>query len=228
MKNLGKIVLHIPAREGSKRVPRKNIRLMAGNPMISYVIKAVLMSNVTKNVYINTDSREIMDYVDREYNQIISYNRRKDLASDTATSDQFNMDIINSLKPDTLIMINPVCPLIESTDISNAVLEYQNSDCDTLITCNETQMQTFCNGLPVNIRVDEQLSPSQDNKKVKILNWAITIWDAKKFKKRFDKFGYAVMGENRLLHPIDHLKSFKVSEEVDFQTCQAIISSNIK
>jgi CMP-N,N'-diacetyllegionaminic acid synthase len=226
MKNLGKVVLHIPAREGSKRVPRKNIRLMAGSPMISYVIKAALMSGVTDNIYVNTDSEEIIDYVNREYSQLNIYKRNFFLASDTASSDQFNMDIINTLNPDTLIMINPVCPLIESTDIANAVLEYQNSDCDTLITCNETQMQTFCDGLPVNIRVNEQLCPSQDNKKVKILNWAITIWDARKFKKRFDELGYSVMGDVRLLHPINHLRSFKVSEEMDFQACQALIISN--
>jgi CMP-N-acetylneuraminic acid synthetase len=66
MKNLGKIVLHIPAREGSKRVPRKNIRLMAGNPMISYTIRAALMSGITDHVYVNTDSEEIIDYVNRE------------------------------------------------------------------------------------------------------------------------------------------------------------------
>jgi CMP-N-acetylneuraminic acid synthetase len=149
------------------------------------------------------------------------------LASDTASSDQFNMDIINTLQPNTLIMVNPVCPLIDSSDIKNAVLEYQSSNCDTLITCSTTQMQTFCDDNPVNIRVDGQLQPSQDNKVVQILNWAITIWDAKKFKKRFDKLGYAVMGENRLLYSIDHLKSFKVSEEKDFQVCQRLIVSEL-
>ena len=75
MKNLGKVVLHIPAREGSKRVPRKNIRLMAGSPMISYVIKAALMSGVTDNIYVNTDSEEIIDYVNREYSQLNIYKR---------------------------------------------------------------------------------------------------------------------------------------------------------
>ena len=228
MRDLGNIVLHIPAREGSERVPMKNIRLMSGSPMISYSIRAALISGVTKNIYINTDSKDIIDYVKKEFDQVDVYHRRKDLASGTATSDQFNMDIINSLKPDTLIMVNPVCPLIEASDISNAVLKYQDSECDTLITCNETQMQTFCNELPVNIRINEQLALSQENKKVKILNWAITIWDAKKFKKRFDRLGYAVMGEERLLFPIHRMRGLKVSEEADFQMCEAIISSNIK
>ena len=226
MRNLGKVILHIPAREGSKRVPRKNIRLMAGSPMISYVIKAALESGIADHVYVNTDAVEIIEYVNKEHDRVNIYKREEQLASDTASSDQFNMDIINSLQPDTLVMINPVCPLIESSDIADAMAAYRISDCDTLITCSTTQMQTFCNGNPINIKVDEQLAPSQDNDLVQVLNWAITIWDVKKFKERFDKLGYAVLGENRLLYSIDHLKSFKVSEEKDFQVCEALITNN--
>ena len=60
MRNLGKVILHIPAREGSKRVPRKNIRLMAGSPMISYVIKAALDSEIADHV-------EFVHEVERKY-----------------------------------------------------------------------------------------------------------------------------------------------------------------
>jgi CMP-N-acetylneuraminic acid synthetase len=223
MKDLGKIVLHVPAREGSKRIPRKNIRSMAGRPMISYAIKAALKSKITDYVYVNTDAEEIIDYVEKKYKQVNIYKRKKQLAEDNTSSEQFTIDIINFLQPDTLVMINPVCPLIESSDITDAMAAYQNSECDTLITCSTTQMQTFCNGNPVNIKVNEQLLPSQDNDLVQVLNWAITIWDARKFKERFDRLGYAALGKNRLLYPIDHLKSFKVSEEKDFQLCETLI-----
>jgi len=225
MKDLGKIILHIPAREGSKRVPRKNIRDMAGKPMISYVISAALESGVTDNLYVNTDAKEIIEYVGNDFADVKIHEREKSLADDKASSDQFNMDIINALEPDTLIMINPVCPLIDGSDISQAVEAYKLSDCDTLITCTTTQMQTFCDNLPVNIRLNEELAASQTNPVVQILNWAITIWDAKLFKERFDKLGYASMGDGRLLYPIDHLKSFKVSEEKDFNVCEALIAS---
>ena len=50
MKKIGKVVLHIPAREGSKRVPKKNLRKMNESPMISYVIKESLESKITKEV----------------------------------------------------------------------------------------------------------------------------------------------------------------------------------
>lgn len=216
MKELGKIVLHIPAREGSKRVPRKNMRNMNGKPMISYVIDAALKAKVTKNNYVNTDAQEIINYVTSQYPDAKIYKRDSELANDKASSDQFNFDIINKLNPDTLIMINPVCPLIEASDIISALKKYKSSDCDTLITSESTQMQTFCNGEPINIRLDEQLAPSQENGRITILNWAITIWEVSSFKKRMKEKGFAVLGDKREFFDIDSIKAIKVSEEKDF------------
>lgn len=92
MKNLGQIVLHIPNIEGSKRVPRKNMRLMNGNPIISYSIKSSLKSNVTNNIYVNTYSDEIEDYVNTNYPKCKVNKREKNMAEDNSSSDQFNYD----------------------------------------------------------------------------------------------------------------------------------------
>jgi CMP-N,N'-diacetyllegionaminic acid synthase len=223
MKDTGKIVLHIPAREGSQRIPKKNMRLMNGRPMISYTIEASMKSKVTEFVYVNTDSHSIIDYVNKNYSNFRVFIREKYLADNNASSDQFNQDVIEKLQPDTLIMINPVCPLIDAEDIQAALLKFQNSDCDTLITASSTQMQTFCEGKPVNINTKEQLAPSQNNKRISILNWAITIWDAKSFLQRMNESGYAVLGDKRELFDIDFLKSIKVSEEKDFVLAEKLL-----
>jgi CMP-N-acetylneuraminic acid synthetase len=200
---------------------------MNGKPMISYVTEAVIKANITDQIFINTDSDEIIDYINQNYPKMKIYQRDKDLANDLASSDQFNFDIINKLNPDTLIMINPVCPLIDSLDIVNALKEYKNSDCDTLISSTSTKMQTFCDGEPVNINVNEELAPSQLNKVVTILNWAITIWDVKSFTERMNEKGYAVLGSKRYLFDIDQLKSVKVSEEKDFLFAESLLKSKL-
>ena len=223
MKDLGKIILHIPAREGSKRVPRKNMRHMNGKPMISYVIEASLNAKITDNIYVNTDSKEIISYVENNFSTLKAYERDENLANDKASSDQFNLDIIEKLNPDTLIMINPVCPLITSEDIKNALTKYKTSDCDTLITSETTQMQTFCDGEPVNIKLDEQLAPSQENGLITILNWAITIWEVGSFKKRMSEQGFAVLGGNREFFDIESIKAIKVSEEKDFLFAEQLL-----
>ena len=223
MKDLGKIVLHIPAREGSKRVRKKNLRKMNGKPMISYAVEALLRANISENCYVNTDSKEIIDYINANYPSMKIYIRDKELCSDNAQSDHFNADIINKLQPDTLIMINPVCPLIESEDIVNALNAYKESDCDTMISSCSTHMQTFCDGEPVNIDIKNALAPSQDNPLITTLNWAITIWDAKSFTNRMDKDGYAVWGKQISFYDIDEIKSIKVSEEKDFIIAEKLL-----
>jgi len=227
MKNLGKIVLHIPAREGSKRVPRKNMRDMNGKPMISYTVEAAINSGIEADMYVNTDSKEIIKYIQNNYKEFNTYERAKNLADDKASSDQFNLDVIEAFNPDTLIMINPVCPLITEDDIKNALESYQKSDCDTLITSESTQMQTFCDGEPVNIKLDEQLAPSQENGRITILNWAITIWEVSSFKRRMSENGFAVLGEKRNFFDIAPIKATKVSEEKDFLFAEQLIKASI-
>jgi CMP-N-acetylneuraminic acid synthetase len=122
-------------------------------------------------------------------------------------------------------MINPVCPLVEAEDIKNAVHYFQNNVGDTLISGSSTKMQTFCEGQPINININEQLAPSQDNKKIVTLNWAVSIWDAKSFAERMKTKNYAVLGDKRLLFEIDPLKGLKVSEETDFVLIESIIKS---
>jgi CMP-N-acetylneuraminic acid synthetase len=223
MKELGKVVMHIPAREGSKRVPRKNLRLMNGKPMISYVIEAVLQSKVTENCYVNTDAEELIGYVNNTYPKMKIYLRAKELCNDRAQSDDFNADIIKALQPDTLIMINPVCPLIDAQDIQKAVEVYKKGEVDTLISSCSTHMQTFCKGKPVNIDVKQPLAPSQENPAITTLNWAITIWEAKLFLRRMEEKGFGVWGDKLLFYDIEPFKAVKVSEESDFILAEKLI-----
>ena len=218
-----KIIIHIPARAGSVRVPKKNIRLMAGKPMISYAIEQSLLSEISDDVYVNTNDEEIKKYVTKTYPNIKIYHRNEYLSSDKATSDEFNFDIIDALDPDILVMVSPTCPLIQAKTIREAFQNFLNLNVDTLITCNETKMQAFVNDTPINIRLNEALQPSQNNESIKILNWAVTIWDARKFKSNFQTLGYASLGSNRSLMTISDLQSYKVSNQNDFEICESII-----
>jgi CMP-N-acetylneuraminic acid synthetase len=221
MKETGNIIMHIPARAGSKRVKTKNLRLIAGEPLLAYTVKAALQSLYRENVYVNTDS-EAMAQLAKELGAKV-YIRPPEFASDTATSDQYNMDIIEKLHPDTLVQINPVCPLLEAADINDIIEVYKESDVDTLITTTSTQMQCFYRGEPINIDLGVQLVPTQQNDPVHICNWAVTVWDAAKFKERYRQKGFAVFGEKRMLYPIHPMKAIKISTEEDFAFAESLL-----
>lgn len=220
---LGKVIAHIPARGGSKRVPAKNLRYLSGRPMIGYAIEAALRCPRLDEVYVNTDSERIAAYAASLGCK--AYLRPAHLGSDDATGDDFTIDFINSRPLDSLVMISPVCPLLEADDITQALDAYEASDADTLISCSETKLQVFTGGRAVNINPEGPLAPSQLNPSVQVCNWAVTIWNASTFRELYARFKGGYCGTNRLLWPIDPLRAVKISEEKDFRLAEALLTA---
>ncbi len=223
MRNTGKLLCMIPARAGSKRVPAKNLRMLCGKPMIAYAVETAKASGCFQDIYVNTDSEVLMALA--EQYGVKAYRRDAWLASDEAQGDDFTADFMEKMQPDTLVMISPVCPLVTPEDVQKALKAYAESDGDTLITCEQTQMQVFSQGRGVNIDDQAALQASQKNPPVQILNWAVAIWDTATFLAtyRAERRGY--LGTNRLLFPIDPLHAVKVSHEGDFRRAEQLMRS---
>ena len=96
-----KIIAMIPARLGSKRVPKKNIRNLNGIPLISYIVRAVKESGRFDEIYINSESSIFEKIAEQE--GVKFYRRSQTLASDSVTNDMFALDFIENIKCDILI-----------------------------------------------------------------------------------------------------------------------------
>lgn len=221
MRDLGKVVGHIPARGGSQRVPAKNLRFLVGKPLLAYAVECALGCGVLDEVYVNTDSDHLAALAESLGTRV--HRRRAELASATATGDDFTADFIAATQPDTLVMINPVCPLVEPEDVQGALQAFRESSCDTLISCDQTQMQTFVEGKAVNIDADAALAPTQENPRVQVLNWAVTIWDTEVFSESYRRHGNGYLGSQRLLYPIAPSHSLKISHEEDFRMAELLL-----
>ncbi len=134
MENL-KIIGIIPARGGSKGVPRKNIRPLAGVPLIAYTIKEALKCKMLKDVVITTDDEEIRE-ISIKYGAKVPFLRPKELAKDdslvipTIRHALLEMKKIEGKKYDYLVMLQPTTPLRSSQDIEVAlkILIEKNAD----------------------------------------------------------------------------------------------------
>lgn len=108
----------IPARGGSKRIPRKNIRNFLGKPIISYSILAAIESGLFSEVMVSTDDEEIAA-IARGYGAVVPFFRSKKNADDYATTlDVLNEVLINyentlHKKFDLVCCIYPTAPLID-------------------------------------------------------------------------------------------------------------------
>lgn len=130
----------IPARGGSKGVPRKNIKLLGDKPLIAYTIEAALQSQLTK-VIVSTDDEEIAE-VSRQYGAEVPFMRPAELASDTASSIDVVLHTLTEVEDDmndyeAVMLLQPTTPFRTYKDINKCINKFNNSDSDSLISVRE-------------------------------------------------------------------------------------------
>lgn len=128
MKNLA----IIPARGGSKRIPRKNIKSFLGKPMLAYSIEAALASGLFDEVMVSTDDEEIAE-VARQYGAKVPFMRSAETANDYATTADVLHEVIGKYKKEGKDFENFCCiyataPMIQSKDIISAYERLCSSD----------------------------------------------------------------------------------------------------
>lgn len=122
----------IPARGGSKRIPRKNVKPFLGKPMLAYSIETALQSGLFDEIMVSTDDAEIAD-VAKQYGASVPFMRTAETASDFATTADVLKEVIAKYKELGLEFDNFCCfyataPLVQSNDIISAFERLQNSD----------------------------------------------------------------------------------------------------
>lgn len=124
----------IPARGGSKRIPRKNIKLFASQPIIAYSIKAALDSGLFSEVMVSTDDEEIAK-VAQDYGAKVPFLRSAKNASDFATTASVLLEVLEQYKHqrqtfDNVCCLYPTAPLVTSERLAEAfeLLKNQNLD----------------------------------------------------------------------------------------------------
>lgn len=135
--NINDVLFVIPARGGSKRLPKKNIKLLAGKPLICYSLDVARQLTDDNNICISTDNDEIMDVVSK-YGYKIPFKRPDELASDTATTNDVLIHAINYYKQlgknyKLLVLLQVTSPIRRKEDIINA-LSLIDDTCDMVVS----------------------------------------------------------------------------------------------
>lgn len=108
----------IPARGGSKRIPRKNIQLFRGKPIISYSIVAAIESGLFDEVMVSTDDLEIAE-IAQMYNATVPFMRSAENSNDYATTAAVILEVVHDYKKagkefDNICCIYPTAPFVTS------------------------------------------------------------------------------------------------------------------
>ncbi len=129
----------IPARGGSKRIPRKNIKEFCGKPMIAYSIEAAQKSGCFDRIIVSTDDSEIA-VIAKQYGAEVPFTRPDDISDDYAST----LDVIahaitelNLPKNTNLCCIYATAPLISSLKISEGLEIFNSSLLDYVFSATE-------------------------------------------------------------------------------------------
>lgn len=142
------ILIVIPARGGSKGIPRKNLRLLNQRPLIAYAIKAAQHSEYNPDVYVSSDDEEILTLAAKLGSLI--HRREDSLASDACTLDPVIYDVYDKVTHQSgctytlIVTLQPTSPLLKTASLDRAIAKMlAEPETDTLISAREDTHLTW-------------------------------------------------------------------------------------
>ncbi len=118
----------IPARGGSKRIPKKNIRPLGGKPLLAYTIEAAVSSKLFDQVIVSTDSADIAEVAER-CGARVPFMREANLADDVTPVSEVTADVLDKLDSSgrpyrDICQLMPNCPLRLASDIADSYRQF--------------------------------------------------------------------------------------------------------
>ena len=219
---MNKIIAMIPARMGSKRIPKKNIRYMCGKPLINYPIDLCTNSGKFDSVWINTESEWLGKYAE---SQGISFHKRPpELANDTATNRDFVYQFLKEHDCDYVIMVNPTSPLLRKDTLCGFIDFVNRHDYDTVLSILSLKEETFFEGKPLNFSLSEKVN-SQKLTPIETIVWSLTAWKRSSFIKNQENGFNPVFGGTIGKYVIPKDESCDLDEEEDWRIAEGILLS---
>ncbi len=137
MGNRTKRVAFIPVRGGSKSIPKKNIKEIAGKPLVYWVIDAALESKVFNGIYISTDDAEIKDVIHQHpfADKLTVVSRSEETATDSASTESAMIEFAQGHDFEEIVLIQATSPLLESNHLKKAFNQFTNvKEADSLLS----------------------------------------------------------------------------------------------
>lgn len=235
MYNNKKILAIIPARGGSKGLPKKNIKNLCGKPLIGHTIEQALKSRFIDVVFVSTDSTEIAG-VSEKYGINVPFLRPDELAQDSSSTVDVVSHVLKEFEKsgalfDYIIILEPTSPLRKENDIDNAIQKLLDSKkFDGLISVGEIKLEHPL--IVKRIDVNGNLIPYSENKQ--------KIFQRQQADKAYFPYGVIYMIKtvvfkekktfytDRILpFPIERWQNYEIDDILDFICVEAIINNKM-
>lgn len=175
----------IPARGGSKSVPQKNIRLLAGKPLMAYTIETAQKCNMLNRTIVSTDNDEIAE-VAKKYGGDVPFMRPNNLSLDNTPMVPVIQHAVYFIEKkenfhvDVVVLLDPTSPFRRVEDIEACIQKLERKNADSVVTVCEVEHNPYFVMMELNddklvplIKCDKVITRRQDAPEVYRLNAAV-------------------------------------------------------
>lgn len=223
----------ITARSGSKGIKDKNIRIIAGKPLIAYTIESALQSQYIDEVMVSTDSDNYAQIAKR-YGANVPFLRSVHNSSDMAKSIDVVLEVLDGYESigkyfDNVLVLQPTSPLRTYKNIDEAFKLFYEKKADSIVSvCECEHSPLLSNVLPEDLSLSdfvksENLIRRQDFEKYYRLNGAIYISKVSVFRELGSFYG-----KNSYAYIMDQRESVDIDTELDFEFAELLLKMSAK
>lgn len=220
------ILAIIPARGGSKGLPRKNVLPLLGEPLIAYTIKEAKKSKYITRIIVTTDDDEIAG-ISLKYGAEVPFRRPKELAGDNTSTNDVIEHVLNVIVkeeeklPDIICLLQCTSPLRTVSDIDSTIEKMLKTNSDSAVAVCEVESNPYWTNIFEGERLEyfleegKNITRRQDLPKIYEINGAVYVARTESFKKYKtletpNMTGYVMEKEKSI--DIDTLIDFKMAE----------------
>ena len=186
------VIAFIPARGGSKSIPKKNIKSFCGKPLIFWNLQE-LQKSVVKEIIVATDNEEIKDIVNSfNFSKVKVYNRNSKNSEDTSSTESVMLEYIsqsNLSDADTFMLVQATSPFTQTSDFNEALSLFK--DYDSVLSCCESKRFSWKDGKALNYDIYNR-PRRQDFKGTMIENGAFYISSVSAIKETKNRISGAI------------------------------------
>ena len=221
------IVAIIPARGGSKGIPKKNLIDFCGKPLLAWSIIQAQMASQIKNVYVTSDSDEILKCAEKYKAQGIK--RPSDIADDTAASEAAIIHACEQIGDvSTIVFLQPTSPLRKPDDISKAIAIFEEGRFDSLFSSCELHdfliWESDKAGMLNSVNYDyHHRTRRQDRKSQYVENGSIYIFKRDVLGKFHNRLGGKIG-----IYLMDFYQSFEIDHKDDIDLLSLLFQAKLK
>jgi hypothetical protein len=210
----------IPARMGSQRLKRKNLRELAGVTLVARAIRKCQAAGVFDEVWLNSEDEAFREIAAQE--QIAFHLRPADLGNHTATSEQYIAEFLQHHACDWIVQVHSIAPLLSITDIRAFVQTMRTAPVDCVLSVEEIQIECAFAGRPVNFTFDHKTN-SQDLIPLQRICWSITGWRRDAYLAAVQSGRCATYAGRVGFQPVHRLAAHVIKTEEDLRMAEILL-----